>query len=123
MESGQKTKDLHEYRKKYWILNKEKLTHANRHDPKRKKQLTLGRWKHRGVKYEDYDKLYENYFNTESCEACGIELTNPFMRCLDHDHTTGDVRAVICRGCNNRDGWLKKKKVANNKDARESDKD
>lgn len=31
------------------------------------------------------------------CSLCGDPADNP---CLDHDHKTGHIRDVLCRGCN-----------------------
>ena len=41
---------------------------------------------------------------TEECECCGVELTqgnkgsNKLV--IDHDHSTGKIRGVICHSCN-----------------------
>lgn len=40
------------------------------------------------------------------CPLCGEAM--PFAStCLDHDHTTGRVRGVLCRNCNGMEGKLK----------------
>lgn len=41
------------------------------------------------------------------CECCGKELTHKEM-CLDHSHTTGLIRGVLCIFCNALDGMLNK---------------
>jgi len=41
------------------------------------------------------------------CEACGAVLTNAKV-CLDHDHSTGRIRGVLCRFCNALEGMLHK---------------
>src|SRR4051812_1659857 len=34
------------------------------------------------------------------CASCGDELVAGYATHIDHCHTTGCVRAVLCRGCN-----------------------
>ena len=62
-------------------------------------------WKRRGVICEDLDTLYERYLKTELCELCNVELTEDknstrTTRCLDHCHTTGEIRNIVCHSCN-----------------------
>lgn len=42
------------------------------------------------------------------CGLCGIDLSTVESRdiCLDHDHKTGHVRAVLCRNCNGIEGKI-----------------
>lgn len=43
-----------------------------------------------GITLEEYEAFME-----KPCAICGAEAV-----CLDHDHTTGLVRAALCHGCN-----------------------
>ena len=73
-----------------------------------RKDLRIGVWKTRKVISDDWDATYEHYINTTNCEDCDIELVSGNKcnnrKCLDHCHTTGKVRAVICHKCNLRRG-------------------
>jgi len=68
----------------------------------------IAQWKYRGMKLkpnEDWDSIYLYYITCEDCESCGIELTDDkkitvTRRCLDHDHSTGFIRNVLCHSCN-----------------------
>ncbi len=42
--------------------------------------------------------------STEACEVCG--RTGPGSLHVDHDHKTGKVRGVLCRGCNITLGYI-----------------
>jgi hypothetical protein len=69
-----------------------------------KKCRRIGQWKRSGLIHENYDELYEYYLNTTHCEKCNIELTDGHKlsnrKCLDHSHTTGQFRNVLCASCN-----------------------
>lgn len=45
-----------------------------------------------------------------ACPLCGGDLTKikPINVVVDHDHSTGRVRAALCRGCNGVEGKVKR---------------
>ena len=91
---------MKEYREK----NKEKIKEYQQSE-KGVKSTRIRNWKSIGVVSDDFDILYDKYINTTNCEECNIELTvdrytTLTTRCLDHDHTTGLFRNVLCNRCN-----------------------
>ena len=92
-----------EQNKQYYENNIDKLKEYNQSD-NGKKSSRINNWKQNGVKSEDYHKLYEKYINTTNCEICNVELVEgqygANKRCLDHCHTTGEFRFVLCHTCN-----------------------
>jgi len=77
--------------------------------------ITIGHrektWEKIGIKnfkYSDYISMYEN--QNGKCDICGkfmeIKTTNGSVikknkvANVDHDHNTGEVRALLCNSCN-----------------------
>ena len=112
-----------EYYRQYKIKNKEKaraqrlqwdidnkdrnreLQRTWLNTPAGRKSSRIQNWKQNGVIHDDFNELYEKYINTEFCELCNVKLTvdkaiTKTTRCLDHDHTTGLFRNVVCNSCN-----------------------
>lgn len=71
------------------------------------KSRRISMWKTNGLKSNNYEEIYERYLNTEICDICNIKLctkgesTNNNFKCMDHDHSTGLFRNIICNNCNN----------------------
>ncbi len=76
--------------------------------PNRKKKKILWNWKDRGLIHDNMEELYKHYLNTLSCNVCKVEFTKNNKRCLDHDHDTGEFRAILCNSCNVFDNWKKR---------------
>jgi hypothetical protein len=96
-----------EYNKEYRKKNKEKVKEYDKTE-KRIKSRTIAKWKNRGVKCDDFDKLYELYLNCKHCQVCKKEFKDSYDRCMDHCHETGLFRAFLCRSCNVMDNWKNK---------------
>jgi adenylate kinase family enzyme len=71
------------------------------------KSMTIHNWKRYGVVCEDFDMLYQEYIKKTKCEHCCKDFKSTTDRCLDHDHSTGLFRAVVCRSCNSNDNYIK----------------
>jgi len=61
-----------------------------------------------GITYKEFLTKIDEQGNT--CILCGVEF-NPTERttapCIDHDHTTGKVRGILCHPCNVALGLIK----------------
>jgi hypothetical protein len=56
-----------------------------------------------GLSIEDHTRMLQeqNY----CCAACGVKFSSEggkkgTVACVDHDHTTDDVRELLCASCN-----------------------
>lgn len=59
-----------------------------------------------GITLVEYDKMYKE--QDGKCGICSLIFTENTKKgwggknepCVDHDHKTGKVRGILCRGCN-----------------------
>ena len=105
-------------RERYKESDKQYLAHKNwekehreeRNETARKKYTTDGRWRKQirerfGLEPEDYWRMYEEQKGL--CAICGKPQCVGTKLDVDHDHETGQVRALLCRHCNAGIGMLK----------------
>jgi len=59
---------------------------------------TIHNWKNTGL-IGDYDLIYDRYMNTSHCDKCGVSFELK-KKCMDHCHTTGEFRNILCNMCN-----------------------
>lgn len=60
-----------------------------------------------GIDQDDYNKLLED--QKGKCKICSIKLSGTSRHnklCVDHDHSTGKVRGLLCHKCNTGLGLL-----------------
>jgi hypothetical protein len=75
--------------------------------PQGKKKNRKSKWKKRGVIFEtkeEFEAVYKIYLETEFCNFCNCKLhegnVGSGKKTLDHDHTTGKFRNILCNKCN-----------------------
>ena len=50
---------------------------------------------------DNWKTLSNIYINTKKCNICDFEFSkNKSTKCLEHNHTTGFVRGIVCSRCN-----------------------
>ena len=92
----------------YYVKKNQRYKEYNKAWSKTEKGIKLNimnGWKNNGLVHDNYDELYEHYINTHSCDVCKKDFKDSFDRCMDHCHTTGLFRQVLCRYCNIKDNW------------------
>jgi hypothetical protein len=63
----------------------------------------IGKWKGRGLiwdTWEEIEGIYTLYLGSTTCETCNKQYKNNYDRCMDHDHSNGKFRNILCRSCN-----------------------
>ena len=62
-----------------------------------------------GITYNDYTKMLKEQQN--KCKICNIDFSlRKKAAAVDHDHTTGKVRGLLCVVCNTNLGWYENNK-------------
>lgn len=97
------------YNKKYWQTNKIKLVeHSKEYRQTEKGKLACRRRdlkKSFGITLGEFDLMAEN--QNGICAICGNININGHRLCVDHDHETGKIRALLCDHCNHLLGCAK----------------
>ena len=57
-----------------------------------------------GITQDEYDAMYENQGGV--CAICGGVNANRRTLGVDHNHTTGKIRGLLCHACNTGIGHL-----------------
>ena len=94
-----------EYDRLRYMKNKEKIN-ENKKEYNRlyyktengRKRKTINQWKSSGVICQDFDKMYEIWFNTNNCDWCHKDVSK--KRNLEHNHNSGEIRGIVCNSCN-----------------------
>lgn len=93
---------LADEKKKYQADPCRKRVAARAYRKKNPKKAALAQWrshlkKKYGISIDDYDALY---VRQEGCCAICRGVPAQGRLHIDHDHTTGQVRGLLCRSCN-----------------------
>ena len=101
-----KKEEKKEYDKIYRQENKHKINQQRKEYMKTENGLKHGRiknWKRLGIISNDWNDTYDKFINCTNCELCNYDLVygnSKFGKTLDHDHSTGEIRNILCRSCN-----------------------
>ncbi len=78
--------------------------------PNGKKSKTIANWKATLPPYklqedETWEEIYIHYEEALECNSCQIPFNDVKgkKKCLDHNHDTGFIRAILCSRCNKLD--------------------
>jgi len=93
-------KDIEKHRKYAADQQRKKSADKKASDAKRKRELRIKR--QYGISQEQFLLLKEK--QNSLCAICGAK---PEILVIDHCHTTGDIRGLLCHGCNRGIGLLK----------------
>ena len=102
----QNKEDKQKYQLNYYHTTKEEIYKEYCKTENGKKIHKISSWKQQGLICDNYEALYQKVINTTNCEECNVLLTsyNGTMtrttKSMDHDHTTGLFRNVLCHSCN-----------------------
>lgn len=95
---------VNEYNKSYKEKNKNNLNDRWRkasrkyHTTEKRRNKTLRKY---GLREEDYNIMFDK--QEGKCKICH----EPVTLCVDHCHTTGKVRGLLCNSCNTSLGGFK----------------
>uniref|UniRef100_A0A6M3X8R9 Putative recombination endonuclease VII n=1 Tax=viral metagenome TaxID=1070528 RepID=A0A6M3X8R9_9ZZZZ len=96
-------------KKRYATHREEALAYANNYDATHREEQRLYRAGHRkearayrlmrefGITLEKYDNMFTSQHGV--CAICGSSPNNENL-CVDHNHSTGKIRGLLCRKCN-----------------------
>ena len=117
-EKKQRKAKAKEYRRRHYLRDMEWLK-KNREEAMKSwtsKTLTdlqrdfnkrVNGWKKsHNIKSADWEAVYKRFVETTHCEFCGIKFEIGVMtankRCVDHHHSSGEIRNILCNTCNSK---------------------
>ena len=74
----------------------------------RRNQMRAREWKRLGIDFDNerYDKMLQQQNGV--CKLCGNQPERRQRLAVDHSHTTGEIRGLLCYPCNISLGWYEK---------------
>ena len=101
-----------EYMRKWRIKNKARSNTHSKNSYHRHKIEIAQRRKDRwllssyGITLADKQKMIRDQDN--KCLICKETFKNSHLTHVDHDHSTGEIRGILCSRCNGQLGWYEK---------------
>ena len=91
---------LKEYNRAYYQKNKVKILSQDKEDYKHNHKNVRTKYYLRqyGITVEEYEHMYE--MQKGVCKICSKPEPIKTRLCVDHNHTTGKVRGLLCTHCN-----------------------
>lgn len=101
----QANKQMYKDKAKAWHeANPEKALAKNRAwRAKNHRKVLTNRWIQRGLKVQEgqtIDEIYDRWVSATNCELCDKDITTGRQKMMDHDHTSGLFRNIVCCRCN-----------------------
>lgn len=87
--------------KEHEELNRKRAARPESHKRRDRKKARAATY---GLSVEAYDKLWKKRLDVQSglCAVCSKQAPE----CLDHHHSSGQLRGTLCRSCNSAVGFL-----------------
>ena len=106
----QKNKEKRNKQSAEWAKNnREKCVKSSmKSHAKNPKSTFKAKWKNRGLLWdteEEFNTIWDKYINTDNCSNCNLvfgehDILKLTKKCMDHDHTNGKFRSILCSYCN-----------------------
>jgi hypothetical protein len=102
--------DLKLYRKLYYQTNKERIRKRYKEYYRQNPEKYHDKWLQYKYKItiEEYNNILERQHGV--CKICK-KRPNKRALAVDHSHLTGEIRGLLCTGCNIRLAWFEKYNV------------
>lgn len=90
----------------YWTHREELKAKARAYRTANKEKiLSLRKFREHGLSATELDALFNG--QNKKCAICGTTQFNGWGPTIDHDHTTGRIRGILCSTCNTMLGHAK----------------